>query len=247
MRFKLISCEILYREMCGAVANSPHQVDVEFLPKGLHDPGYPGIRRHLQESIDRTDPQKYDTILLGYALCGNGTAGLAARTLPLVIPRAHDCIALLMGGRERYQTYFEQNRDVFFRSTGWLERGQDLQQGTLRVVRSQTSGGQTLEALVSRYGEQEGQYLFDELNAYQRAYRQLTYIATGLEPDDRFEEQARGEARQRGWRFERIEGDLGLFERLLAGDWNEEEFLIIPPGWRVSATYGTDILDKEPS
>jgi len=233
--------------MCGAVANSPHQVDVEFLPKGLHDPGCPGMRRRLQESIDRTDPQKYDAILLGYALCGNGTTGLAARTLPLVIPRAQDCIALLMGGRERYQTYFEQNRGVFFRSTGWLERGQDLQQDTLRVVRNQTSAGQTLEALVGRYGEENGQYLFDELNAYQRAYRQLTYIATGLEPDDRFEQQAREEAGQRGWPFERIEGDLSLFERLLAGEWNEEEFLIIPPGWRVSATYGADIFDKEPS
>ena len=38
-RLKLIACEVLYREMCDAVARSPHQVDVEFLPKGLHDLG----------------------------------------------------------------------------------------------------------------------------------------------------------------------------------------------------------------
>ena len=49
MRFKLISCEVLYREMCGAVANSPHQVDVEFLPKGLHDSGCASMRKRLQE------------------------------------------------------------------------------------------------------------------------------------------------------------------------------------------------------
>ena len=205
------------------------------------------MRKRLQEAIDRTNPQKYEAILLGYALCGNGAAGLAANTLPLVIPRAHDCIALLMGGRERYQTYFEQNRGVYFRSTGWLERGRDLEQDTLRAIRNRTGSGETLEELVSKYGEENGQYLFDELNAYQRAYLQLTYIATGLEPDGTFEERARDEARQRGWKFERIEGDLGLFQRLLAGDWNEEEFLIVPPGWRVTATYGTDILDKEPS
>ena len=247
MRFKLISCEVLYREMCDAVACSPHQVDVEFLPKGLHDLGCSPMRKRLQEAVDRTDPDKYDTILLGYALCGNGTAGLTARALPIVIPRAHDCIALLMGSRQRYQDYFEQNRGVYFRSTGWLERGQDLEQDTLRIVRNKTGYGHTLEDLVAKYGEENGQYLFDELNAYQRAYRQLTYIATPLEPDDRFEQQARDEARQRGWAFERIEGDLSLFERMLAGDWNEEEFLIIPPGWRVTATYGTEILDKEPS
>src|SRR5204863_4743779 len=107
----------------------------------------------------------------------NGTAGLAARTLPLVVPRAHDCIALLMGSRERYQNYFEQNRGVYFRSTGWLERGEELQQDTLRIVRNKT-GGQTLDALVGKYGEENGQNLFDELSACQRAYRQLTYIAT---------------------------------------------------------------------
>jgi hypothetical protein len=247
MRLKLISCEILYREMCDAVANSPHQVDVEFLPKGLHEPGCSSLRKRLQDTVDRTDPEKYDAVLLGYALCGNGTAGLSARALPLVVPRAHDCIALLMGGRERYQTYFEQNRGVFFRSTGWVERGDNLEQQSLRIVRNKTGKGHTLDALVSKYGEEDGQSMFDELNAYQRAYRQLTYIATGLEPDDSFEEKARDEAGRRGWEFERIDGDLSLFERLLAGDWSEEEFLIIPPGWRVKATYGTDILDKEPS
>ena len=247
MRFKLISCEILYREMCGAVASSPHVVDVEFLPNALHDPRCSSMRKRLQEAVDRTETDKYDAILLGYALCGNGTAGLTARNLPLVIPRAHDCIALLMGGRERYQTYFEQNRGVYFRSSGWLERGQDLEQDTLRVVRNRTGAGHTLDSLVSQYGPEHGQDLFNELNAYQRAYRQLTYIATGLEADGSFEEQARDEAAERGWQFERVEGDLGMFERLLAGEWDEEEFLIIPPGWRVSATYGTDILDKEPS
>lgn len=39
MKLRLISCEVLYREMCDAVARSPHRVDVEFLPKGWHDLG----------------------------------------------------------------------------------------------------------------------------------------------------------------------------------------------------------------
>ena len=39
MRLKLISCEVLYREMCAAISRAPHEVDVEFLPKGLHDEG----------------------------------------------------------------------------------------------------------------------------------------------------------------------------------------------------------------
>lgn len=246
MRLKLISCEVLYREMCAAVAHSPHQVDVEFLPKGLHDLGGPAMRAQLQEIADRVDPARYEAILFGYALCGNGIAGLASRTLPLVVPRAHDCIALLMGSRERYRNYFENNPGVYFRSTGWLERGENLEQATLRVVRDRTGLGYTLEELIARYGEDNGRYLFDQFSGYERNYRQLTYIATGLEPDGRFEQQAREEAERRGWEFESIPGDLCLFERLVAGNWDESDFLVVPPGWRVKPTYDGRVIEKEP-
>jgi Protein of unknown function (DUF1638) len=230
VRLKLISCEVLYREMCAAVARSPHQVDIEFLPKGLHDLGGESMRARLQEAADRVDATQYEAVLLGYALCGNGVAGLVSRNLPLVIPRAHDCIALLMGGRDRYRIYFENHPGVFFRSTGWLERGQDLDQATL---------------LIARYGEDNGRYLIEQFNGYQRNYRQLAYIATGLEPDGSFERQAREEAACRGWQFETIHGDLRLFERLVAGDWDENDFLVVPPGWRVKPTYDGGIIEKE--
>ena len=230
MRLKLISCEVLYREMCVAVARSPHQVDFEFLPKGLHDLGGPVMRARLQEAIDRVDPTRHEAVLLGYALCGNGVAGLVSRTLPLVIPRAHDCIALLMGGRDRYRDYFENNPGVYFRSTGWLERAEDLDQAAL---------------LIARYGEDNGRYLLEQFNGYQRNYRQLAYIATGLEPDGRFERQAREEAARRGWQFEIIRGDLRLLERLVAGDWDDNDFLVVPPGWRVKPTYDGAVIDKE--
>ncbi len=247
MKLKLISCEVLYREMCAAVARSPHQVDVEFLPKGLHDLGGPAMRQRLQQLVDGVDAAAYEAVLLGYGLCGNGIAGLTARVLPLVVPRAHDCIALLMGGRDRYQHYFESNPGVYYRSTGWLERGENLEQETMQVVRNRTGAGHTLEDLIARYGEDNGRYLFDQLYAYQRSYRQLTYIATRLEPDGSFEQRARDEAARRGWNFDLVAGDLGLFERLVAGNWDEADFLVVPPGWRVTATYDGLVLDKEPA
>ena len=175
MRLKLISCEVLFREMCEAVAHSPHQVDVDFLPKGLHDLGRKPMAAKIQEAVDRTPEGRYEAILLGYGLCGNGLDGLTARHTRLVMPRAHDCIALLMGGRDRYQEYFERNPGTFYRSTGWLERGQGLQQLT-----HDTMGfDQPLEEMIEKYGEDNGRYLYEELTRYKSEYRKLTFIETG--------------------------------------------------------------------
>lgn len=241
MHLKLISCEVLYREMCSTAARSPHQVDVEFLPKGLHDLGGEAMRSKLQESVDRVDAGQYDAILMGYALCGNGVVGLTARTLPIVLPRAHDCIALLMGSRGKYQLYFDANSCVYYRSTGWLERGGNLEQ----VFRDRTGVGHSLEELIVRYGEENGRYLYKELTRYKHTYRQLTYIETGLEPDGSFEERAREEAAKKGWTFEKVTGNLTLFQQLLSGNWPKQDFLIVKPGWRVVPTYNDDIIDVE--
>jgi hypothetical protein len=150
-----------------------------------------------------------------------------------------------MGSRERYRAYFEDNPGVYFSSTGWLERGQDLDQTTMAIVAKKSGAGYTLEELVARYGEENGRYLFEQIGSYKRSYRRLTFIATGLEPDSCFEQQARDEASRRGWRFDKIRGDTRLFEKLVSGEWNAADFLVVPPGWRVKAVYDENVIDKE--
>ena len=123
MRLTLISCEIFHREMCAAVACSTNQVDIEFLVKGLHDIETEGMRQRLQAAIDRVDASQYDAVLLGYGLCNNGICGLTAPTIPLVVPRAHDCLTLFFGSKARYTEYFTNHPGVYFTTTGWIERG----------------------------------------------------------------------------------------------------------------------------
>lgn len=234
MRLKLIGCEVLLRELSHAIAVSPHLVDVNFQPKALHDMGRT-MRERLQDAIDEAATGSYDAVLLGYALCGNGAAGLQARTAPLVIPRAHDCIALLMGSTEAYSKYFDSHPGVYYRSIGWLERGANLQPFT-------SGFGESLQDLVDKYGEDNGRYLYEQMSSYQSHYTGLTYIRTGLERDDRWERQAQQEAASRGWTFESYGGNLGLFERLLAGDWDEREFLVVQPGQRIEPRHDGTVM-----
>src|SRR6202000_2644156 len=101
MRLMLIGCGLLLRELSDAIVRSPHLVDARFLPAGLHDTGAKSMRQRLQQEIDTIETSDYDSIVLGYALCGMGMAGLRAPSIPLVLPRAHDCITLLMGSRNK--------------------------------------------------------------------------------------------------------------------------------------------------
>lgn len=243
MKLRLISCEVLYREMCDAVARSRHQVDAEFLSKGWHDLGGRRMAALIQERIDAVPAGDYDAILLGYGLCGNGLSGIEARHTMLVLPRAHDCIALLMGGRGRYQAFVEEFPGTFYRSTGWLERGKGLKQ----LTHGTTGMDATLEEFIEKYGEENGRYLYDELTRYRSAYQRLVYIETGLEPDGRFEEEARWEAAEHGWEFRKIRGSLELFRRLVNGAWGGEEFLLVQPGERVRATYDDAVVRIEPA
>jgi hypothetical protein len=246
MRLKLISCEIFFREMCAAVARSPHRIDLELLPKGLHDIGQAGMSERLQATLDRIEPG-YDSILLGYGLCNNGIAGLATRHTPLVVPRAHDCITLFFGSRQRYQEYFDRMPGTYFLTTGWLERGQDAGEMSQISIQHQMGMDASYAELVEKYGEDNAKYLYDTLCDHLRNYGQYTFIEMGVEPDDHFEREARTKAAERDWRFDKVRGDMGLIERLVNGPWDEEDFLTVPPGHRIVAHLHDDrIVRAEP-
>jgi hypothetical protein len=242
LHLKLIACEIFCREFCAAVARSVNQVDVEFLPKGLHDVGQAGMSARLGETLAAVDESKYEAVLLGYGLCSNGVAGLAARGVPLVIPRAHDCITLFLGSKERYLDYFQSHPGVYFKTSGWIERGEGLNQLGQDSIPRQAGMAQTYEELVVKYGEDNARYLHEQLGDMTRNYSGLTFVAMGIEPDDRFERQAREEAAERGWKFERIAGDMGLIQQLLDGPWDGDRFLVVPPGRRVTASFDEKII-----
>jgi hypothetical protein len=245
MRLKLIACEILYREVCAVVAGSIHQVDVEFMPKGLHDIGQTGMNARLAETLAAVDESPYDAILLGYGLCSNGVVGLAARRIPLVLPRAHDCITLFLGSKEAYLDYFFNHPGVYFKTTGWIERGTDLGQHGPEAIHRRSGMTQTYEELVEKYGEDNAKFLYKELCDMTRNYGQITFIETGVEPDERFANQAREEAAGKGWKFESIRGNLALLRSLVNGDWDDDRFLVVPPGHAIAGSYDEGIVKVE--
>jgi len=247
LRLKLIACEILYRELCAVAARSSNQVDLEFLPKGLHDIGQEGMHRRLSEVLGAVDESSYDAVAMGYALCSNGVVGLAARRVPLVIPRGHDCITLFFGSKERYLEYFHGNPGTYFKTSGWIERGEHLAQLGDESIKHKTGMGQTYDELVARYGEDNARFLYEQLTDLTRNYGQLTYIQMGIEPDDRFERHTRDLAAERGWKYDHVRGDLALLRALVDGPWDDDRFLVVQPGQQVAASFDQGVLKAEPA
>ncbi len=251
-KFKFIGCEIIYREACLLAARSPDRVDVEFLRKGLHDLETADMVAKVQETVDAVDPDEYEAILLGYARCNDGLVGVQAREIPLVIPRAHDCITLFFGSRNAYRAYHDAHPGTYFLTTGWSERnlGEGAEDRSMPAygrsgVMARLGLTDSYEELVAKYGCENAEYIIESVGGWEKAYTDLLYIEMGVCDEAPFIEQARERAAEKGWTFSRREGDWSLLERLFAGDW-DEDFVIVPPGGVIEARNDKRVLGVKP-
>jgi hypothetical protein len=247
LRLRAISCEVLARPVYASAACSPHVVDVSLLRRRLHDTPEL-LRGRLQAEIDaagEADPP-YDAVVLAYGLCGGASAGIAAVGVPLVVPRAHDCIALLLGSRDRYEREFAAHPGTYWYAPDYLERSDTDDGGTagglvgIGATTDEAEGAAYAE-YVERFGEDNAAYLMEVTGAWRSHYDRAAFLDTGVGDASGVEERVRREAHRRGWLFERLTGELVLIRRLLDGDW-DEDFLVLQPGQRLAMSYDPAII-----
>ena len=250
-RLKFIGCEVVYREACFLAAMTPHRVDVEFLKKGLHDLETGDMLAKVQSVVDDASSHgDYEAILLGYGRCNDGVVGLTAREIPLVIPKAHDCITLFFGSREAYQAYFDEHPGTYYKTSGWMEREDAWggQEGYAKPAYGQEGVianlglAQSHEALVEKYGEENAAFIAEMMGDWTKNYTRHLYLKMGIWPEEDYIEQVKEAAAEKGWEFELRDGDMGLLKKLFFGDW-DDDFLIIGPGQTVVARNDSDALD----
>ena len=250
-KLKFIGCEIIHREACRLAAAAPSRVDLEFLRKGLHDLETPDMVARIQGAVDAVkDADGYDAIILGYARCNDGVAGVEARTVPLVIPRAHDCITLFFGSRGAYREYFDAHPGTYYMTTGWIERndfdGDDYSRPAYgrQGVLGRLGLTESYEQLVAKYGADNTDYIRQTLGDWTQNYSNMLYLDMGVCDERPFIEQARAEADGHHWAFECRKGDWSLLEKLFYGRW-DDDFVIVRPGQRIVARNDESVLDAE--
>jgi hypothetical protein len=202
------------------------------MEQGLHDTP-DELRRQVQKALGNTldiQGHPYDASLLGYGLCSNGIVGLSA-TIPIVVPRGHDCITLLLGSKERYQEYFDSHRGVYWYSAGWIEAGKPP--GKDRYERM-------LAEYKEKYGDDNAQYLMEVEQDWIKQYNWATYIDWGFLNSGRHKDYTKQCAEFLNWDFDALEGDDSLMQRLIDGEWDSSEFLVVEPG----QTINEDLTNK---
>jgi hypothetical protein len=234
MKYKLICCEVFMRIACMEIAYTPNTIDPEFTKLGAHE-NPDNLRKSIQKKIDSIkDEDGYDAILLGYGLCGNSTAYLKAASIPLVIPRAHDCCTILLGSKDKFIENFEGRFSSMWSSAGYMERSSCYLRET--EIGKMLGLDKDYQQLIEQYGEENAQYIWNTLHPGNEG-DELIYIKIPELESLGYLEEFKKNAVAKSKNVRIINGNTNLIYKLINGKWTKDEFLIIPPGKSIAAVY----------
>ena len=231
--YAIIACDVFEEELKDMLENQPLCKRTQFLEMGLHD--RPDIlRSEVQAVVQKWEREEgFNTILLAYALCGNGLVGVEAQSKTIIIPRAHDCISVFLGGPEVHSAVLKENPGTYFYSPGWI-RG--------RRVPGPDREAQLREEYGRRYPD-DPEMVDDLIEVDEEAFSHHNCAAyVDLTDNRRAEEYCRKCAAHLGWEFKRLKGDPQILKDLVKGKWSNDRFLKVKPGQRIERSSGDDIL-----
>ena len=204
---QIIACETVINEILDFM---PPDMKYHTVEPGMHLRPEK-LKGCLQQTIDRITADA-DPIILGYGLCSMAVIGLRAAKSTLVVPRADDCIAMLLGSQKNYKAQLRINPGTYFLSRGWIESGINLVEEFRKTE--------------ARYGKRRA----DIIKALMlKNYSRLAFINLGYRNAERYRRFSRRAAIELGLNFEEIVGTARLLRQLVNGPWNHD-FVITPAG-----------------
>ena len=208
----IIACKVLHAELAGL---RPPEMGITEIEAFLHRTPAE-LSRAIQQAVDGL-AKHVETVIIAYGLCSRAVEGLRAAGATLVIPKADDCLALLMGSRKAYTDYLAANPGSYFLSRGWLEAGVNMLEDYAEHER--------------RFGSQKARRIHQQMFAN---YKRLVFIETGGAQAEHAL-KARQIANFCRWRFANIKGSDVFLRQLVNGPYDDEHFVVVKPGDMVKA------------
>lgn len=206
-KIKLLFCDI-FKEELQLLDPPQDQYDTEYLACGLHY--HPAkLHQEIQEALNRSEG--YSRVVLGFGLCGGSLSEIKAANCPLVIPRVHDCLPVLLGAKEKYQELQHRENRTFYFSGGWVE-------GERMFIHE-------YERSCIKFGPKKALRIFRMMF---ENYTRMMYIHTGHPRDGSSLEKTREFAGIFDLPCMETRGSLDYLKKLVFGPWDAYEFVTVP-------------------
>lgn len=243
MRYLYIICAVIKDEMYTLLHKNGKDSMLWELPAQLHDQPVmlcEELRKQLEKAdalpTSQEDPkQGIDGIVLAMGLCGGALDGIRTGRHPVFIPRAHDCVTLYLGSKERYDKLFDQyNGRAYWFTLAFMKQG---------CLPTKERFEEMHKIYAEHYDEENAEYLVDLEKAALREYRVLSRVDSLASPNIELVRVCAECSRDNGWSIESHDIDLRLFKSMAEGRFPQEEFLRVPPRCTVSQTNDSRVID----
>ncbi|MHB9093983.1 MAG: DUF1638 domain-containing protein [Eubacteriales bacterium] len=206
MTKKFLCCDVFKEEVLSLTP--PPDTELEFISMGLHL--HPAkLHQEIQRVLDQTSG--YSLVILGFGLCGSSLTGIKAPDCPMVMPRVHDCIPVLLGSKARYNTFQQENNQTFYFSGGWVE-------GERMMIPE-------YERSCAEFGPKRALRVFRMMFEH---YNRLMYIHTGHPRAATTLQKTKDFGGTLQLPCVEMPGSLEYLKKLLFGPWDKEHFVLIP-------------------
>lgn len=204
MRRVIISCPTLKKELDTLLESENQACEVCYIPSKLHsDPNE--LRSYLQDIIDRQE--NVDQILLCVSGCGGATRELKATTAELVIPKAADCIDVLLSG----SSVSRQTNGIFL-TESWME--------------SFKNSSLDYETMTRKIGKERAE---ERLKTIYNGFNRFYVIDTGTYNVDTVKEYILPLVEILNGTLEIIPGNYGILRKIVSGC-IDDDFQVVPKG-----------------
>ncbi|QSX08624.1 DUF1638 domain-containing protein [Alkalibacter rhizosphaerae] len=213
MKTLILSCNTIRAELDLTIQQWNIPYPVIYLESGLHlEPDL--LRKEMQKILDRVS--NVDQVLLIMGFCGNAVVGLKTNDFRLVVPKADDCLTLLLGSMDRRKEV-QREKNTYFLSKGWLDMFDDVEKTMMDEYHRMTK----------RYGQERAEKIF---RSYYRHYERLGVIDTGAFDMDDMLEQAKSTAAMMDLEIEPLKGTMNFLDAFVLGPWDDDtRFIRIEP------------------
>lgn len=213
MKTIILSCNTIRAELDQTLEKFEINNPVVYLESGLHmDPD--GLRKEMQKTLDRFS--NVDRVLLIMGFCGNAVVGLTSRNFELILPKADDCLTLLLGSMDRRKEV-QREKNTYFLSKGWLDMFEEVEKTMMDEY----------HRMEKRYGKEKAERIF---RMSYRHYERLGVIDTGTFDLESMLEEAKSKAELMQLKIEPLQGTMGFLEAFVNGPWKEDpRFICIAP------------------